>query len=181
MSLPRNFTCFLALQVVIISSLHAAPFGLDFLSRKAERVEEKRVEKTTWEKPINSSLLNKSFPITNWNKHFSRLGSKRAPISMSEGREKKRFEKKMIERKTIDFEMSRLNQRMIDLHKRAGIDMDQRAQLVADRQLYDMMLQDAKNYREMAEKVSLRDLNIFQFRRNRTADGIPVQKAGEGE
>ena len=80
----------------------------------------------------------------------------------------------------VNFDMSIWNNRMADLHKRAGVDMDKRAQLVADRQLYDMMLQDAENYREMAEKLSLRDLNRFQFRRNRSKDGIPVQKAGEG-
>ncbi len=44
------------------------------------------------------------------------------------------------------------------------------------------MMQDAPHYREMKEELSLRDLNRFQFRRNRTDDGVPVKKAGsDGE
>lgn len=159
--------------------LDAAPFGLDFMGRKADRVQEKRVEKKLWDRPESSPLMEKSFPITKWNKHFSGLGAKRAPITMGETKEKERFKVKMLDRKTVSFEMSSWDKKMAELHKRAGIDMDKRAQLVADRQLYDMMLQDTRNYRELAEEqLSLRDLNRFQFRRNRVADGVPVKKAG---
>ena len=53
---------------------------LEFFGQKAERVEEKKVEKKLWARPENSPLRNKTFPIKEWNKHFSSLGSKRAPI-----------------------------------------------------------------------------------------------------
>lgn len=172
--------CILFLLPASLSWLAAAPFGLDFIGRKAERVQEQKVEKKLWSKPEASRLQDKTFPITEWNKHFSSLGSKRAPIALDEKKKKERFEIDVMERKTIDFDMSRWNDRMADLHKQAGIDMDKRAQLVADRELYDMMLQDARNYREIAEKLSLRDINRFQFRRNRSPDGIPIKKAGEG-
>ena len=70
---------------------------------------------------------------------------------------------------------------MADLHRRAGIERDDRAQLVADRQLYNMMLQDTERFRDMGDELSLRDLNRYQFRRNRSDDGIPVEKAGSGD
>ncbi|HKK18063.1 MAG TPA: hypothetical protein VJ952_05220 [Opitutales bacterium] len=164
-----------------VSVSQANSFFSDLIGRKADSVEKKKVEKKIWSKPGKSRLQDKTFPIKEWNKHFSSLGSKRAPISMSEKDKKKRFKVEVLDRKTVDFEMSRWNERMAELHERAAIQMDDRARLFADRQLYDMMLQDAENYKELAEKLSLRDLNRFQFRRNRTDEGVPVKKAGSGE
>lgn len=164
-----------------VSLLEADIFGLDFTGRKADRVEEKRVEKKMWSRPESSSFMDKSFPIKEWNKHFSGLGSKRAPITLSEKEKKKRFEVEMLDRKTIDFEMSRWNERMADLHQRAGIQMDDKAQIASDHRLYSMMMQDARQYQDLADKLSLRDINRYQFRRNRLSDEIPTQKAGSGE
>ena len=154
---------------------------LQLFGQKADRVEEKKVEKKIWKQPETSDLQNKKFPIKEWDKHFSPLGSKRAPISVDAKEKKERFEVKVLERETVDFEMSRWNDRMADLHKRAGIQLDKKAQIVADRQLYDMMLQDRRSYRDLAGELSLRELNRFQFRRNRSAEGVPVQRAGESE
>lgn len=178
--IPARTVYLLLFLILGATSLDAQNRVLEFFGRKAERVEEKKVEKKLWDKPKASRLQNKTFPIKEWNKHFSSLGSKRAPIALNEKKEKERFEVKTLERKTFDIEMSRWNERMADLHKRAAIQLDDKAQIAADRQLYDMMLQDTQSYREMAEELSLRDLNRFQFRRNRSDDGVPVQRAGEG-
>lgn len=164
-----------------VSLLNAGIFGLDFVGRKADRVEDKRVEKKLWSKPESSTLTDKSFPIKEWDKHFSGLGSKRAPITMSEKGEKERFKVKMLDRKTVDFEMSRWNERMADLHKRAEIQMDDKARIASDHQLYRAMMQDAKEFRDMGETLSLRDINRYQFRRNRSSDEVSTQKAGAGE
>jgi hypothetical protein len=59
--------------------------------------------------------------------------------------------------------------------------MDDKAQLVADRQLYSMMLQDTRRFRDMADELSLQDINRYQFRRNHPGDRIPVEQAGSGE
>ena len=178
----RKFrTAFLSLALLVLTAplLEADLLG-GLFGRKAERVQEKRVEKKIWTGPKASRLQEKKFPIKEWNKHFSPLGSKRAPITLGEAKEKKRFEVEVLDRKTVDFEMSKWNERMADLHKRAGIQLDDKAQLTADRKLYNMMLQDAPQYRELAQELSLRDLNRFQFRRNRSGEGVPVQKVGSG-
>ena len=47
--------------------------------------------------------------------------------------------------------------------------------------IQEIELQDAQQYRELGVKLSLRDINRYQFRRNRTNDGVPVQKAGAGD
>lgn len=164
-----------------ISLLDAKLFGLDFIGRKADRVEEKRVEKKLWKRPEGSSLMDKSFPIKEWGKHFSSLGSKRAPITMSEKGKKERYKVEVLDRKTVDFDMSRWNNRMADLHERAAIQMDDKAQLSADHQLYDRMLKDARQYRDLREKLSIQDLNRYQFRRNRSSDEVPVQRAGSSD
>jgi hypothetical protein len=174
-------TCVLSLALLVLTAPLLEANLLDgLLGRKADRVQEKRVEKKTWTGPKASRLQEKKFPIKEWDKHFSPLGSKRAPIRLGDEKEKKRFEVEVLERKTIDFEMSKWNEQIADLHKRAGIDLDDKAQLTADRKLYNMMLQDAPHYRELAQELSVRDLNRFQFRRNRSGEGVPVQKAGSG-
>jgi len=151
---------------------------VDFAGRRADIVEDKRVEKKLWTHPQSNSMMNKRFPMREWDKHFSSVGSKRAPISLKEDKGKKMFGTKTLDRKEVNYEMSRWNERMADLHKKAGIEMDDRAQLVADGRLYNMMLQDTRRFRDMGDDVSLRDLNRYQFRSNRSDGDIPVEKAG---
>jgi hypothetical protein len=50
-----------------------------------------------------------------------------------------------------------------------------------DQKLYYMMLQDSQKYSDMAEDLSLRELNRYQFRRNRSDGDIPVEKAGSSQ
>jgi hypothetical protein len=77
--------------------------------------------------------------------------------------------------------MSHWNEQLSDLHKKAGIEMDDKARLVVDQKLYYMMLQDSQKYSDMAEDLSLRELNRYQFRRNRSDSDIPVEKAGSSQ
>jgi hypothetical protein len=44
-----------------------------------------------------------------------------------------------------------------------------------------MMLQDTRRFRDMADELSLQDINRYQFRRNHPGDRIPVEQAGSGE
>ena len=170
--------CYVLAFFVLLADVDANSRTLGFLKRRADSIESQRVEKQMWSNTQTNSLMNKSFPIEHWDKHYSSVGTKRAPIAVSEGKDKKMFEKKSFERKEISYDMARWNDQMADLHKKAGIDMDERARLVADKQLYYMMLQDAEQFRDMAEKVSLRDLNRYQFRRNHSDGELPIQKAG---
>lgn len=152
--------------------------GLD--TGMADGIGEQRFDKKLWGQSGSRTFTKKSFPLKEWNMHFSSIGSKRAPIGTQDGFEKKmsRMQGKSFEKKEFTAEMSRWNEKIKELHKAAGIQMDDKAQLVADQRLYSMLLQDSQQFREMAEEVSLRDLNRFQFRRNRTDEGIPVEEAG---
>ena len=161
-----------------ISLLEANPDTVSFTGKRATSVEGQRVEKKTWAQSQTKFMMNKTFPIQQWDKHFSSLGRKRAAISLSEDKDKQLFKTNMLDQKMVRFEMSQLNQQLSDLHKKAGIKMDDKASLVADQKLYYMMLQDSQKYSGMADELSLRELNRYQFRRNRSDGDIPVQKAG---
>ena len=74
--------------------------------------------------------------------------------------------------------LSQLSGRLALLKTQARMSTDDRYDAIEDRRMYAMMLQSAQQYREMRKQLSLRELNRFQFRRNRQADGVPIEKAG---
>lgn len=148
---------------------------------KRSSIENKRLEKKTWDQQRTSSFADKSFPIQEWGKHYSSVGSKRAAISVDDGFNKEIYKTEMFDSKEVSYEMSDWNARMTDLHKKAGITMDDQAQVVADAQLYSALLQDPQRFRDMKDEVSLRDINRYQFRRNRSDAEVPVTKAGSAQ
>ena len=175
--LPLRVCCLFA-PLMTISLLEANPRTVGFAGKRATSVEGQRVEKKLWAQPQTGFMMNKTFPIEQWDKHFSSLGSKRAPISLSEDKDKQLFKTKMLDQKMVRFEMSQWNEQLSDLHKKAGIEMDDKVRLVANQKLYYMMLQDSQKYSGMEDELSLRELNRFQFRRNRSDSDIPVERAG---
>jgi hypothetical protein len=163
------------------SLLEANPRKVSLMGKRASSVEGQRVEKKIWVQSQTKIMMNKTFPIEQWDKHFSSIGSKRAPISLAEDKDKQLFKTKILDQKMVRFEMSHWNEQLSDLHKKAGIEMDDKARLVVDQKLYYMMLQDSQKYSDMAEDLSLRELNRYQFRRNRSDSDIPVEKAGSSQ
>ncbi len=163
---------------VLCASAQAATPVLGELSKENSGLSDKRVEQRMWASPQNSGLLDKSFPIQEWNMHFSSVGTKRAPIQVESGKERKIFKTTTKEFSTKEFDMSSWNQRYLELHQDAGIRTDQKVRKIADRQLYNMMMQDTQKYAEMGAELSLRDLNRFQFRRNRSDGEVPVSAVG---
>ena len=175
--LPLLVCCLFAL-LMGLPLLEANPRPVSSAGKRATSVEGQRVEKKIWSQTQTKFTMNKTFPVEQWDKHFSSLGSKRAPISLTENKDKQLFKTRMLKQKMVRFEMSQWNEKLSDLHKKAGIEMDDKARLIADQKFYYMMLQDSKKYSDMAEEVSLRELNRYQFRRNRSDSDIPVEKAG---
>jgi len=175
-------TPFIALWVFALSLastlLVGGPSGVENLGKRETGLSNKRVEPRMWQSQRNTALMQKTFPIQEWDKHFSSVGSKRAPIRMSEARGKKIFETNTKTFPKKDFNRSRWNQHFAELHQQARISTDGKARKIADRQLYNMMLHDARKYEDMGEKLSLRDINRYQFRHNRSDEAVPVQAAG---
>lgn len=154
--------------------------GVEGLSENNARIENKRVEKRTWNSE-RSNILEKRFELEQWDKHFSSLGRKRSAIDSKETIDREVYEAKRKEYATKDYEMSRWNKQFERLQENALIKTDQKASVLADRQLYYMMLQDTSQYEELGVELSLRDINKYQFRRNRSDGDIPVTAAGSAE
>jgi hypothetical protein len=178
---PPIIFCLILAALMAVAHAEANTRAAGFATRKADRIEDQRFEKKMWDKSAPNAFSKKSFEIRQWDKHFTPLGGKKAPIRLTEDKKKAIFETKRLDRDVVVKEMSGWNKQMKQLHERAGIEMDDKAQLVADQQLYSMMLQDTQRFRDMAGELSLQDINRYQFRRNRPGDYIPVQQAGSGE
>lgn len=162
-----------------LTSQAKLPDGITGLGQQQENVSNKRVERKQWDSKKNSDLMSKKFPMQSWGKHFSSLGSKRSGISTEETQSKKFFKTEKQKFSKKEYDMSRLNERMMELHQKAGISTDDRAREIADQQMYQMALQDTKQkFNELREELSLRDINRFQFRHNRPDSDVPVQSAG---
>lgn len=158
--------------------LNAQSANLQSYSTEAKALSQKRVEKKTWTGGSNAGLTNKTFPIEQWDKHFSPLGGKRANIEAEDSWGTQVIEKKIREMPLKDYEMSSWNDRMAKLKEQAGIRTDETARMVSQNRLYQTMLQDSQRFPEMADTLSLRDINRYQFRRNRSDGEVPVEKAG---
>jgi len=182
MSIRVPFVVFILLALVMTATwLRGESHTMDFVQRRADGISHKRVESRMWGGEKNSQLLQKRFPIEDWEKHYSSIGTKKAPISVNESIERKEFKTETKHFETKSFEMSRWNKRLTELQKQARIGTDASVKKAADQKLYSMMLQDTQKYEEMGKELSLREINRFQFRRNRPDGGVPVRQAGSGE
>lgn len=153
---------------------------LEAVGRQAGVIQEKRAPVKQWRSGEALPLTDQRITMGQWSKHFSSVGSKRAPIEMKSG------ERRTVqtERKTFPTrsrEMSRMDQQMADIEREARIGKKDTPLLLRDHQVYAMMLQGDAFEKEMGKQLSLRDLNRFQFRRNRSDAAVPVKQAGSGE
>jgi hypothetical protein len=182
MFIRAPFIFFLTLAFVMTSAWLRGELlsGLDSYTNKASDVSQKRFEQKTWSNNQKSNLMDKAFPFKQWDTHYSSLGSKRSNISTEQSEDKKRFETEMVEFPTKEMDISRWNGRMADLERQALISTDTTVKRIEDKRIYDMMMEKSKNYADTAETLSLRDINRFQFRQNRSDGAVPVRAAGVG-
>lgn len=153
---------------------------LEVAGRKASAIQEKRVVPQQWSSGKSLSLTEKRIPMEAWSKHFSSVGSKRAPIEM---RAKAQSTVEVTRRKfpKQSRPMARMDRQMARIKKEAGIHTKDRPLILREQQVYAMMLQGAVFEQAMQQQLSLRDLNRFQFRRNRSDAPVPIKPAGSGE
>ncbi len=153
---------------------------LEAVGRQAGTIQEKRVPKQQWDSGKKLSLTDKRISYQGWSKHFSSIGSKRAPVEVK-AMEQPTITKTRKEYMVGTREMSRLDGKRADLEKEARMGKKDKPLLLRDTEVYAMMLQGAAFEEEMVKQLSLRDLNRFQFRRNRSEASVPVKQAGSGE
>ena len=153
--------------------------------KKQEKVlSEKRFKQKEWSKGQPSGLTDKTLSFEHWNKHYSSLGSKKLNYESEKISDKKRYKTDTAMsdffKKNKDIELSEWQDHLANLETRARISTDTTAQIIQDKRIYEMMLQQAENYKETGKQLSLRDINRFQFRKNRSKDEVPTTKVGSG-
>ncbi|MEM7791219.1 MAG: hypothetical protein AAF546_07450 [Verrucomicrobiota bacterium] len=150
---------------------------LGSLNERADGIQSKAWSGSQWSGGSSrSGHLKKSFPIQEWGKRYSSLGSQRAGGVYKQRYDKKIYQKQIKSYDTWQFDMAQWNDYVSSIHERSAIQTDQRSKKISDRALYHMILQDTRSYRDLGERVSLRDINRFQFRRNRSDGDIPVER-----
>ena len=152
--------------------------GMDAYSKQASGVSQKRFEQKAWSGGQKSDLMQKSFAFKQWDSHYSSLGSKRSNISTKETKKKERFEAEMMEFPQKEMDISQWDGRLAKLEDKAQISTSKTSKQIEGKRMYETMMQTSKNYSETGETLSLRDINRFQFRQNRSNSAVPVSEAG---
>lgn len=154
------------------------------LGKQVSSVAEKRFERQSWSGGKDRSPLGKkSFHMKEYDKHYSSLGSRKAPAGLSKKLDRKKFDTpQVVTHKRLPHKESRWSRRESDISKRSRIETSQKAALLQERQLYQAILQDTPQaYADLAEELSMKDINRFAFRRNRSREAPEATAAGEDE
>lgn len=175
------FAATVTLGIIHCTCLNGETPVVESYRKKEDEFSKKRFEQKQWSGTKKSDLGQKTFPLKQWDKHYSSLGSKKWDSSVKKVSEKQRFKSDKIEFPAKDIELSEWDGYLADLESRAQISTDQTARVIQDKRVYEMMLQQTENYKETGETLSLRDINRFQFRKNRPEGDVPVAQAGSGE
>ena len=156
---------------------------VDSYKKQEQALSQKRFKQEKWSGGQQSDLMQKTFAFEHWNKNYSSLGSKKWDYSSEKASDRKRFKSDQLNffKKNKEIELSDWQGYLANLESRARISTDTTARIIQDKRTYEMMLQQAENYKDTGETLSLRDINRFQFRRNRSADDVPITKVGSQE
>lgn len=151
--------------------------------RQEQELSQKRFKQEKWSGGQQSDLNGKTIQFKNWNKNYSSLGSKKWDYSIEKARNKKPFKAETVDffKNNKEIELSDWEGYMANLESRARISTETKARIAQDKRIHEMMLQQVENYKDTGETLSLRDINRFQFRKNRSDGDVPVTKAGSGE
>ncbi len=153
------------------------------LGKQVTSVSQKKFKRETWRggKQL-SSLGKKSFHMKEYDKHYSSLGSRKASSDFDKkfiGKEYDRPEVVTYDR--VPRKMSSLRGRQAKLKKQSRIGTSQKAPGIGDRQLYQAILQDTPEaYADLADELSMKDINRFAFRKNHSKETPKATAAGQG-
>lgn len=155
---------------------------VESFGKKEKELSRKQFKQKDWSGEQQSNLKQKRISFKNWEMHYSSLGSKKWDTSVQKAGGKKRFKSAKMEFPTKDdMEFSQWQGYLVDLESKAQISTDSTVRLVQDKRVYEAMLQRAERYKDTGELLSLRDINRFQFRKNRSDKSVPVTEAGVGD
>jgi hypothetical protein len=171
----------LALPTSLPADSPVAPISPD---KRANRLEDKRFERRTLEPRRNQRFQGQRFDITEWDKRFSSLGTRRAPgvqprKQTQNARERAQFRIPKI--REIEIREKKITGLIGEDARLADPAEAQEPSLAERFQGTPVVVMDlqAAAFREKTKDLSLQDINRYQFRRNRSSEpGLPVTEAG---
>ena len=131
----------------------------------------------------NERFETKTIEYSRWDKEMSRLGDQRAPIGPEGTDARSAAQRKSFRHPGVKsypdepIERARLDGQEADIRNFDEIREMALVEKYRDASVHRVM-ENAREFRSMGEELGLKDLNRYQFRKNRP-DGIPVQRAGE--
>lgn len=123
--------------------------------------------------------FDNTITLDKWNKRFSPLGQRRAPMQVEGSFDTKMIEPEMKEYEVIDREMSIWNEREAYFESWGRMMERDRVGKYEDAPVARVS-REAPRFEDFGEQLDLQELNRFQFRSNRS-DGLPVQRVGTGD
>lgn len=179
---PVRLLVLLALFGGSFSLFGETPDAKSKLGKTATSVSEKRFQRQIWKGGDEKSPLGrKSFHMKEYDKHYSSLGSRKASSEIRKKMDHKAYTSpEVVSHKRLSKKMSRWSRRPLTLEERSRIETSQKSELLRDRQMYQAILQDTPQaYADLAKELSMKDINRFAFRRNRSKEAPGVTAAGQ--
>ncbi len=174
----------LALLMLAVGTLQAIP-ALN-PKKRADRLGDQRVPLQTRDIQRAEGFTSERFEITEWDKRFSTLGSRRANLGFDKDDKKAADMPRYRLPDLREFEVREPRLANLD-GKEAQLDNFGRMKeknLVEKFRGEPILVLDlqAEAMTEAVNDLSLQDINRYQFRRNRSSEsGLPVQPAGSGD
>jgi len=177
----KNLGLLVAALVFASSVADAAPRRLSSLG-ESNSLTEKLFDTGDNTKPRGDLMLgDERIKFEEWHGSYSSIGEKRSNVFEQRGGDEFRTEE--IDYSTLERKEARITLEA-DERKLANV---QNWNTVRDNVMShkfsgtEMKTPEAQRFSEMVDEVSLRDINRYQFMKNKTDAGIPVQTAGSGE
>lgn len=168
-----------AVTVLCAGLLDAKPRRLSDLGNRAA-VESVRFSAPSKDLQMNTNLSGQRIEFGQWHGSFSSIGGKRSGIT-TDNRFRNQGEMvsfPMVERQNSGIAVEASERRMAPLRN-----VDQIRDIVIANDFDKMAPRtvEGRALQEMVDEVSLKDINRFQVHRNKTDDGVPVQRAGSSD
>ncbi|MEM9227019.1 MAG: hypothetical protein AAGA45_03540 [Verrucomicrobiota bacterium] len=128
---------------------------------------------------MNNSLGGKRMQLVEWHHNFSSLGRQKADITNQDVRLNGNvLEYGLQEKRTKKMTMSGSNRREAQVRNWNFLKENVMAAKYSGSEITSPA---GRRMQQMIDEVSLQEINRFSFERNMTDEGIPAQRAGEGQ
>ncbi len=176
------FTCLRYLGILVGVACLAVPLdarvrNIDLGTRS--NLLEQKAELDVQRPEMHSTLSGQGqrMEFGQWHREFSSIGNRRSPLDNTPLREKEVRSRKMVSFDQMEMEMNQGNREMAAIRNWNNM----REVVMAEKfSRGEITSPQGRKMQQAVDELSLRDFNRYQTMRNKTDEGVPVQRAGTG-